>query len=215
MLLPDLPVIMTIMCWFSIFWVVIVCLFVCVCDWGAMAEESSSVAFSVLSSVTAVDDRHRYGFSLGERRQSLGGVWAAEPVKALSLTMCRAQRSFIRQNAHAAKCLHDWLVWILRFPDRICRICDSVPTGVAIFSTASSIQVTYGWSVGELLILLSADRWWQLEPDNSSRISSISRIPYVLNHFDFMDIWCCLLMCLNLTSLATFVQDCPSCLVNE
>mmetsp|Transcript_77511 Transcript_77511/g.122138 ORF Transcript_77511/g.122138 Transcript_77511/m.122138 type:complete len:133 (+) Transcript_77511:56-454(+) len=36
--------------------------------------ESSSATFSLLSSVTAVDDRHRYGFSLGERRPSLGGV---------------------------------------------------------------------------------------------------------------------------------------------
>ena len=36
--------------------------------------DSSSATFSLLSSVTAVDDRHRYGFSLGERRPSLGGV---------------------------------------------------------------------------------------------------------------------------------------------
>mgnify|MGYP002804596805 FL=1 len=36
--------------------------------------DSSSSAFHLLSEVTIVDDRHRYGFSLGERRQSLGGV---------------------------------------------------------------------------------------------------------------------------------------------
>lgn len=36
--------------------------------------DSSSSAFHLLSEVTIVDDRHRCGFSLGERRQSLGGV---------------------------------------------------------------------------------------------------------------------------------------------
>ena len=36
--------------------------------------DSSSSAFHLLSEVTIVDDRHRLGFSLGERRQSLGGV---------------------------------------------------------------------------------------------------------------------------------------------